>query len=89
MGDCEALDLPIGPLHFKSIDYGDTIRVSDRLRKATTNLNNDEENQCVLLHLVAGVMWRRNGRRLGIPELSKILAEMKSGEWGKNLSHYM
>ena len=80
MGDCEAQDLSIGPLRYKALDYGDTIRVSERLRKATSNVEKVEINQCVLLHLVAGVMWNRNGRRLGIPELSKILSEAE--EWG-------
>ena len=86
MGDCEAQDLSLGPLHFKAIDYGDTIRVSERLRKSTKNVTNDAENQCALLHLVDGVMWNRNGRRLGIPELSKILSATE--EWGmEEVSH--
>ena len=79
MGGCEAQDLSIGPLHFDAADYGDTIRTSERLRKATINVEKAEANQCVLLHLADGVMWNRNGRRLGIPELSKILFE--SEEW--------
>ena len=53
--------------------------MSGRLRKATSNVDKSESNQCVLLHLVAGVMWNRGGRKLGIPELSKILLETE--EW--------
>ena len=79
LGDCEVQDLSIGPLHYKAIDNGDRIRMSERLRKATSNVEKSESNQCVLLHLAAGAIWNRGGRKLGIPELSKILLETE--EW--------
>ena len=84
MGDCESQDMSIGPLRYKAIDYGDTIRVTERLRKPTKNVNNAEANKCVLLHLVAGAMWGRNGRRLEIPDLSQILSGDE--EWGMRQS---
>ena len=79
LGDCEVQDLPIGPLRYKALGYGDRIRLSERLRRATSNVEKSEPNQCVLLHLVSGVMWYRGGREVGIPELSKILLETE--EW--------
>lgn len=75
LGDCEVQEVTIGELHFRAIDFGDTIRLSERSRAILGNIEPLELNRCVLLHAVAGAQWRREGRKNGIPTLSRALAE--------------
>ena len=74
LGDCEVQELTIGKLHFRAIDYGGKIRLSEKNRKVLGNVGPFEKNQCVLLHAVAGTQWNRDGRRNGIPTLAKALS---------------
>ena len=39
------------------------------------NVDAQEKNQCVMLHLVAGAQWIREGRKNGAPDLARVLAE--------------
>ena len=79
VGDCESQDVTICEFHFVAIDYGDAIRVSEGLERETKNIEYKEPNQCVLLHLVAGMQWARMKRQHGIPEKYKVLLEVE--EW--------
>ena len=79
LGDCEAQEVTIGEFHFTAIDYGDTILASEVLKRETKNIDSTECNQCVLLHLVAGLQWVRMQRQQGIPEKRKVLLEVE--EW--------
>ena len=67
LGDCEAQDITIGRLHFRALDFGDTIRLSERSRIHLSNVDAQECNQCVLLHTVAGTQWAREGRKKRSP----------------------
>ena len=53
LGDCEAQEVAIGKLHFRAVDFGDTIRLSENGRRALGNIEPQEKNQCVLTHAVA------------------------------------
>ena len=79
LGDFEAQDITIANLHFRAIDFGDTVRLSERGKIALVNTDAFERNQCVLIHTVAGAQWAREGRRNGVPILSRVLAEAE--EW--------
>ena len=81
IGDCEAQDVTIGKLHFRSIDFGDTVRLPERSRVALGNIGSSGKNQCVLLHAVAGTQWNREGKRNGVPTLARGLDEAE--EWQK------
>ena len=43
------------------------------------NIEPQERNQCVLLHLVAGAQWVRDGEKNSIPTLARVIAEAE--EW--------
>ena len=59
--------------------FGDTIRLSDRSRVFLDNVESQGRNQCVILHLVAGTQWDREGKKNGVPTLTNVLAEAE--EW--------
>ena len=59
LGDCESQEVKIGRLHFRAIDFGDTIRLSERSRLHLGDVEAQERNQCVLLHTVEGAQWAR------------------------------
>ena len=80
LGDCEAKEVTIGRLHFRAIDFCDTIRLSERGRIHLENADAQDRNQFALLHAVAGTQWSREGRRNGAPTLPRVLAEAE--EWG-------
>ena len=65
LGDCEVQEVPIGRLRFRAVDSGDTIRLSGRSRISLDHVDAQERNQCVLLHVVAGAQWARDGERNG------------------------
>ena len=67
LGDCDVQEITIGSLHFRGIDYGDTIRLSEKSRITLQNVEAKEKNPCVLLHLVAGAQWLREGRKMERP----------------------
>ena len=75
LGDCEIQEVAIGNLHFRAIDYGDTIRLSEKSRILLGNVEAQEENQCVFLHTAAGLQWGREGRKNGVPTLVRVLEE--------------
>ena len=68
-------------LHSEAIDFGDTVRLSERSRRMLESIEPQEKNQCVLLHTAAGTQWVKGGKRNGIPILARVLAE--SEEWRK------
>ena len=74
------LRIAIGEYPIVVIDFGDTGRVSEKIRGDTPNIDNREPNQCVVLHLVAGAQWDRTKRQQGIPEMQNVLLEVE--EWG-------
>ena len=63
MGDCEAQEITIGGFPFVAVDFGDTIRESEKIRREARNVESREANQCVLLHLVAGAQRIRVKRQ--------------------------
>ena len=69
----------IGGFRYVSIDYGDTHRVSEGLKREKKNIDNREPSQCVLLHLLAGVQWGRMKLQQGTPEKQKLFLEVE--EW--------
>ena len=79
MGDCGAQEVTIGEFPFVAIDFGDTFRASEQIRKETYNVENREANQCALLHLVAGAQWARTKRQQRIPEFQKVFLDAE--EW--------
>ena len=79
LGDCEALGATIGNLRFRVIDFGDTVRISERSRIRLENIDVQERNLCVLLHTVSGAQWDREGDRNGFPTLARVLADEE--EW--------
>ena len=81
LGDCEVQDVAIGRLHFRELDFGDTIRLSERSRVHLGNVDAHECNRCVLLHTVAGTQWAREGEKNGVPTLARVIAEAE--EWRK------
>ena len=81
LGDCEAQGLTLGKLHFRAIDFGDAVRLSERSRKSLGPIEPHEKNQCVLLHTVAGTQRLKEGKKNGIPVLARVLAEAE--EWRK------
>lgn len=81
LGDCEVQEVAIGKLHFRAVDFGDTIRLSEKSRKELENIEPHEKNQCVLIHAVAGTQRHREGRKNGVPTLARVL--MGAEEWRK------
>ena len=73
-------DLCVGDLHFKAVDFGDAIRLTEATRICTRNEDPFEKKQCALIHLVAGAIWHRDGGHLGIPYARRVLGEAE--EWG-------
>ena len=61
LGDLEVQEITLGKLHFRAIDFGDTIRLSERSKSVVCHIESQEKNQCVLLHMVAGTQWSREG----------------------------
>lgn len=57
MSDCDAQEVAIGEFSFIAVDFGDTIRASAKIGRDTLNVENQEVNQCVLMHLVVGARW--------------------------------
>ena len=71
MGDCEVQEVKIGKLHFRAVDFGDTIRLSEKSTKTLGNIEHQEKNQCVFTHAVSGTQWHREGRKNGVPTLAR------------------
>ena len=78
-GGCEAQEVTIGDFPFISLDFGDTIRASQESGQYALNVENTESNQCVLMHLVAGVQRGISKKQQGIPDKSRVTTEAK--EW--------
>ena len=70
--------MTIGEPSFIAVDFGDTIRVSKKTCRDALNIDIHEANQCLLLHLVAGVQWIRE-KKHGIPVSSQVMQEDE--EW--------
>ena len=81
IGDCEAQESTIGKLHFRATDYVDTIRLYEKSRVVLGNVEDKEKNQCVILHVVDGAQWIREGRKNGVPTPTRVLADAE--EWGE------
>ena len=77
-GDFTAQEMSIACFHFQVIDFGDSIPIQDSLMRSTGNGENVERNQCVLLHLAAGIMWNESGRA------NEYRAEVECSHWRKN-----
>ena len=73
-------DLRVGNINFKAVDFGDTIRLSERTRAQIQNANAVGWNQCVLIHVAAGTLWGRSGRKNGIPDARHVTNEV-DGWW--------
>ena len=67
-GDVTAQELPIACFHFQVIDFGDSIPIQDALMRSTGNVENVERDQCVLLHMAAGILWNESGRPKRVPD---------------------
>ena len=66
-GDFAAQELPIACFHFQVIDFGDSIPIQDALMRRNGHVENVERNQCVLLHMAAGILWNEFGRPKRVP----------------------
>ena len=51
----------VGGLEWLSIDFGENLPLGDKLRKALSEGEKTERNQCVVLHLAAAYEWVRQG----------------------------
>ena len=71
-GDFSAQELSIACFHFQVIDFGDSIPIQDALMRSTGNIENVERNQCVLLHLAAGILWNESGRPRRVPDRGRV-----------------
>ena len=47
LGDCEVQEVDIGKLHFRAVDFGDTIRLSEKSMWIFENVEHQEKNECV------------------------------------------
>ena len=66
-GDGVSQEITVGGSPFIAIDFGDAIRASKKICQDAQNIDNLAPNQCLLLHLVAGVQWMRTKKQQGIP----------------------
>ena len=71
-GDFTAQELSIACFRFQVIDFGDSIPIQDALMRSTGNVGNVERNQCVLLHLAAGILWNESGRPKRAPDRGMV-----------------
>ena len=62
-GDFASKELAIACFHFQVVDFSDSIPISESLMRSNCNTENAERNQCVLLHLAAGMLWGETGRK--------------------------
>ena len=79
LGDCEAQEVTIGNLHFRAIDFGDTVRLSERSKVALGNIDALERNQCVLIHTAAGTQWAREGGKTVFPHCHECWMRPRNG----------
>ena len=61
--DFTAQELTVACFHFQVIDFGDSIPLTSALMRSTGNTENVERNQCVLMHLAAGLFRDESGRK--------------------------
>ena len=71
-GDFTAQELTVACFHFQVIDFGDSIPLTEALMRSTGNIDNVERNQCVLLHLAAGLLWNETGRKKQVPDRGRV-----------------
>ena len=74
----------VGSLHFTSIDMGEDLPLSLKLRQALGSEGTLEMNQCVIKHLALALDWRYNGRKFRIPTRSRVevlAAEIRAWEF--------
>ena len=71
-GDFTAQELTVACFHFQVIDFGDSIPLTAALMRSTGNTENVERNQCVLLHLAAGLLWNETGRKKQVPDRGRV-----------------
>ena len=60
-GDFASQELSIACPHSHVIDLGESIPIQDALMRGTGNVENVGRNQCVILHLAAGMLWNESG----------------------------
>ena len=73
-GDFTAQALTIACLQSQVIDFGDSTPISAYLMRRTGNTENIERNQCVLLHLAAGMMRGETGREKRVPDRGRLFS---------------
>ena len=71
-GDFTAQELTVACFHFQVIDFGDSIPLTAALMRSAGNTENVERNQCVLLHLAAGLLWNETGRKKQVPDRGRV-----------------
>ena len=80
LGDCAAPEVDIGNLHFRAFDFSAIASLSGRHRIFLENIGPQGRNHCALLHMVAGKLRDRGGKRNGVPILSRVLGEASDRE---------
>ena len=55
LGDCRRQDLPLAPLAFRAIDFGDTIRLGEFLQRQLASAEREGRSQCTLIALASGI----------------------------------
>ena len=64
LGDCSSQELVVGRLTFQLLDYGDEIRLNQRMREQLGTAEEKERNQCAVLSFSAGYEWIKQGNRV-------------------------
>ena len=70
--DFSPQELTIACIHFQVIDFGDSIPIQGALMRSTGDVENVERNQCVLLHLAAGILRNESGRPKRVPDRGRV-----------------
>ena len=76
-GDFPSQELTVACFHFHVIDFGDSIPIQDALMRSTGNIENVERNQCVHLHLAAGILWNESGRPKRVPGRGRVFTSVQ------------
>ena len=87
LDDCTSQLVPIGPLSFYAIDFGDTLSLSDQLQRSLNSQDKTERNQCTLIALAAGLVSRSPGQARNIPSelrAKHLASELGGIEWAQS-----
>ena len=72
LSGCCIQDVCISDLYFTVVDYGDNIPTSVELQRILGYAQDEEKNQCVILHLAAGLVHVEMGSNYPLPLAKRI-----------------